>query len=356
MPQDVKEPPTLGPAIPSRMLGQKIVNMTRLPGGRNSRVYLLDAADGRKYVAKHYPPRDGERADGLSVEFRSLRFLWDHDERAIPEPVAIDQDHRLALYTWVDGHAADPSQTGQAEIDQAVDFLLRLKQLSKRPEALELPDAAEARFSVTGIIENIESRLERLKSLGQPTPNHQALAGFLSDTFEPALRKMVDGGRALAGGLGILFDSELAREERTLSPSDFGFHNAVLQSDGRIAFLDFEYFGWDDPAKMISDFLLHPAMDLAPENRDRFFSKVTSGITRGLGDQKALVDRIRVVAPLFALKWCLILLNEFIPKDAGRRAFASNAPVDQTTAQDIQLQKAMKMAGIAEGYYDQFPF
>ena len=56
-------------------------------------------------------------------------------------------------------------------------------------------------------------------------------------------------------------EAELPVEQRTLSPSDFGFHNALRRPDGRVVFLDLEYFGWDDPAKMISDFLLHPALE-----------------------------------------------------------------------------------------------
>ena len=45
---------------------------------------------------------------------------------------------------------------------------------------------------------------------------------------------------------------------RVLSPSDFGFHNALRRPDGTIVFVDFEYFGWDDPAKMMADAMLHP--------------------------------------------------------------------------------------------------
>ena len=49
------------------------------------------------------------------------------------------------------------------------------------------------------------------------------------------------------------FERDIDSAERTLSPSDFGFHNALKRSDGRIVFLDFEYFGWDDPAKMTAE-------------------------------------------------------------------------------------------------------
>ena len=47
-------------------------------------------------------------------------------------------------------------------------------------------------------------------------------------------------------------------EELILSPSDFGFHNTLLASDGALKFFDFEYAGWDDPAKTAADFLRQP--------------------------------------------------------------------------------------------------
>ena len=41
--------------------------------------------------------------------------------------------------------------------------------------------------------------------------------------------------------------------QRALSPSDFGLHNALRGQDGQLRFVDFEYFGWDDPVKLVSD-------------------------------------------------------------------------------------------------------
>src|SRR6266480_4587472 len=66
----------------------------------------------------------------------------------------------------------------------------------------------------------------------------------------------------------------LPQASRILSPSDFGFHNAIRRPDGTLAFVDFEYFGWDDPAKTIVDFLLHPGMSVADTLKRRFAAAV----------------------------------------------------------------------------------
>ena len=107
---------------------------------------------------------------------------------------------------------------------------------------------------------------------------------------------------------------------RTLSPSDFGFHNALETQSGEIFFLDFEYFGWDDPAKTVCDFLLHPGMALSPSLKLQF----ATSLVRGLPWSQGLRERVAAYYPLFGLKWCLILLNEFLPNQILRRRFAGS--------------------------------
>ncbi|MFX9699951.1 hypothetical protein ABTP10_19680, partial [Acinetobacter baumannii] len=65
-------------------------------------------------------------------------------------------------------------------------------------------------------------------------------------------------------------DAAIDPSARCLSPSDFGFHNAVQRPEGQIVFVDFEYFGWDDPVKLTCDFMLHPGMDLPDDLAQRF--------------------------------------------------------------------------------------
>jgi hypothetical protein len=44
-------------------------------------------------------------------------------------------------------------------------------------------------------------------------------------------------------------DAPLSARLQVLSLSDFGLHNPLRHPDGKLAFLGFEYFGWDEPAK-----------------------------------------------------------------------------------------------------------
>jgi hypothetical protein len=88
-----------------------------------------------------------------------------------------------------------------------------------------------------------------------------------------------------------------------------------------LAFVDFEYFGWDDPVKLTADMMLHPGNSLTPAQRKRF----REAATQLYGGDPAFAQRLSAYLPLFGLRWVLILLNEFIPERWQRRVLAGDA-------------------------------
>ena len=55
--------------------------------------------------------------------------------------------------------------------------------------------------------------------------------------------------------------SKKSIQKKIISPSDIGFHN-VLKNQGKVNFIDFEYAGWDDPRKLLSDLVLQPQYNI----------------------------------------------------------------------------------------------
>ena len=284
------------------VLFSRLVNvetMDWIGGGGDSRIYKL----GGNYAGKSY-----FQPNRLAVEFPAMQFMWNAGIRCIPQPIASDE--RVAVYEFIEGSRPVPTEI---DIDVAVGFLFRLKQLTG-----DFGPAAEACFSVREIIANIESRFARLSGTE------------VIREFQPLLDR-------------VRQTPDSPAEERLLSPSDFGFHNTLRRSDGSLVFLDFEYFGWDDPAKLVCDFLLHPAMDLSDNLKRRFYQRFVTN--------KKLAKRVETVYPLFGLKWITIMLNEFLPADLQRRQFA-RSPADPVT----QLEKARRMKARIEREYDHFPY
>jgi len=318
---------------------------TSLGGGRNSQVFLLESAGREPMVFKRYfvDPRD--RRDRQGTEARALRFMEQAGIVDSPLLLAMDTDRQASMLSYIKGEKV--TEATLEDVTMAADFLLGLIRLSGTEEAVAagFGPASEAFFSVAGVLGNIEARLARLEGACQECPLGNQLHDMLNNRLQPLLASCRERCGEQLEQASMTLEEEIPEAWRILSPSDFGTHNAVRRPDGGLTFFDYEYFGWDDPSKTLADFCLHPAMTLSGPMQARFLAALLPELEKR-GYRRA---RARAMFPLFAIKWCCILLNEFVPRDADRRKFAGN---ERTQAQDRvlgrQLDKALALLGSLE--------
>ena len=332
----------------ARLLGIQPSGIERMAGGGNSKLFKITGANGECFVAKQYFQQSTNPTSRLDAEFGGLEFLWRHGVTQIAEPLACDRDFGVAVYRYIDGSPAIDRMPEADDIGQAVAFLKRLQEMARLPQAQDLPAAAEACFSLDEILNNLRLRLNRLNKVEPKSPVFEELCALRDNEITPALEIMADSARARSGRRP---EAALDACWRTLSPSDFGFHNALRCSDGTLVFVDFEYFGWDDPAKTFADFLLHPAMQLSRKHGKVFLSQSLAAFNDpGLG------ERVRTYFPLFGLKWVFIILNEFSPADWRRRVFSGHDEAKVETHLSGQLDKAKKFLNNATRANEEFPY
>jgi hypothetical protein len=324
-------------AIAARLSCAPVSAVTQVLGGGNNRIFRIEGAAGSTFALKVYFAQDGGGSKRLRAEFNGLEFLWRNGVRRIPQPIAHDAQNDCALYTWVDGTAV--GEPRPADVDAALDFMGVLKKVSLDPAAPSLGPAREACLSASELVSQIRLRRERLD---RPAQTDAGLSKFLFTEFDEALVVLVEAVRRSYASRAADISSDLARASQTLSPSDFGFHNALRQEDGSLVFLDFEYFGWDDPVKLASDFLLHPAMHLTDELRERF----SDGVDRMYGGDLGFTQRLDALFALYGLRWAMIALNEYVSEDWARRSFA-RGDSDRERVLGLQLEKARMLVGRA---------
>jgi len=317
-----------------------VERVDRLVAGRNSRVHRLEGGN-RCVVVKQYFLEGTEPSPRQRREYRGLRFLWDSGVRTIPEALWNDFEQGALVLSFIKGTPAATSAISLTDIDAATDFLVTLRETAHRPGARDLDDATDAAFRLEDLTNGIKKRTDRLVQEGQaPTGLEASLRDLLEGAVPAAFTKASRHANALLG------HQTLGIEARTLSPSDFGFHNAIRTKAG-LAFVDFEHFGWDDPAKTIADFVLHPGMNIAANLRAAF---VRGTLDRFSGFDPGLAERTRLLGPLYAVKWSTILLNEFVPAAAARRSFASaDTSGDESRFLD-QIDKARRMLVHADDF------
>ena len=335
----------------SELLGKCVVEVSRLYGGRNSQVFKLTCPENTQYALKVYLEDSFLGRDRLGTEVTSLEFLWSNNIRCIPQPIVSDNSLGYAIYEYIDGVKISAEAITSDEIDAAAKLLLDIDKCRDEIGSKNLPPASEARFSARDIIHNLKIRSERLLAIKGSGPLYGELECYLKLEFSPVLNNVVRWCEQSLLDSQISISQELCIHNRILSPSDFGFHNA-LKRGGETVFLDFEYFGWDDPVKTISDFIIHPGMNLTEEMKHRFVSVMLNNFATS----DELLVRLRSLYPLFGLKWCLILLNEFFPESLYRLEFVSGGVVDKTSLQRAQLHKSMSNLVKIRQEFERFPY
>jgi hypothetical protein len=319
--------------VARRLVGNTAEVSLLLTGGRNSRIWHVRSGSGA-FALKQYPARrDDDLRDRLATETGALRLMEHYRIDTVPRVVAVDSESGFALLSWIDGR--DVVDIDEGDIDAAVAFLTAIHRLRATPWAAKQPHASEACLSGTEIVRQINSRLERLMRLS----DELGLIDFLDRSLPPAIARASGEARALAAAAGFDFGAELPQEWRSLVPSDFGFHNSMRRSDGSLAFVDFEYFGWDDPAKAIADVMLHPGMTLTARLGHRYRARVEQALQ---ASDPLLPQRLDLFLPAMVVLWCLILLNEFLPERWTRRVLAGVSD-ERGIVQARQLQKARNL-------------
>lgn len=320
--------------IAASLCGQEVIDVRVCGGGANNRVYRIQTLD-QTFALKSYGTKALGDRDRLGHEYEGLKFLKARGiGTELPATIAVDREARCALYEWIDG--TPPLEHGPEDVSALLDLLAKMHEASQVPAAMAIPFATEAVLRLSDLIEQINGRFARLKGVLEAEPE---LAEFLHRDLIPETRRR----------MCVLRDRDLnvrlPANKRTLSPSDFGFHNALRRPNGSLCFIDFEYFGWDDPVKLSADFLWHPAMDLSQAECEGYIK----GVLRLFGDDPDYRPRLAACYPLYGVRWILIILNEFLPQMWARRTFSGKGGAWEG-AKRAQLRKARAKLATLKAY------
>ncbi|NBS00462.1 MAG: hypothetical protein EBT42_08925, partial [Actinobacteria bacterium] len=268
----------------------------RVEGRGNSKIFRVESSDG-SIALKVYPDLAVDNRMRRNAEWQALNFLQQNKMR-VPKPVQTDSELNWSLIEWIDGSPADPQN--QAHLDQAAVFIQSLNQASRAITSGSVFGlATEACLNPSFIENQINNRLTALKLV-----EDSALREFIDNDLSPTLARTIESTRCL---MVDNYDAILDQKYWTLSPSDFGLHNAIAMPQGDLVFFDFEYFGWDDPVKLTADVCLHPGMSLDENAQQRWISEAK----KLFADDSNFGLRLNALYPLYAIRWALIMLNEY---------------------------------------------
>ncbi len=319
---------------------KKIIKNKQIHGQGNSIVYKALTDKRINYAIKLYPDLLSDPRPRLNNEFSTLKKMHQNNIKNVPKAIIKNEIFNIGIYEWINGNKI--LRPNEKDILQMVKLVKKLKNLSKKTNILKFNFASEACLSRTDLINQIQKRVLKLQKIN--TKNRR-FKKFLMNDFIPLWKKIKN--ESLASWPKSSRDNTLNKKRLVLNPSDFGFHN-TLKKKNKLFFLDFEYFGWDDPVKLTADFIWHPSHSLN-KNLQQIWEVNMINI---FSDDKDFKNRLNASMPLYGIRWILIILNEFLPNYADRRKRAANRKSNsKEIAQNIQLLKAYKYFDVVKNLY-----
>lgn len=292
-------------SLVASFVGAHVVSLRETRLGKNSKIFIATTDTGAMYCVKQYMARAGDTRDRLGTEFRAFAFLWQYGIRVIPKPVAYNHKKSIGVYSFIPGKTLRAKSISDDHVLQAIALLANLHRIRTSKHLPYFSVASEACFSMNELVKNIQTRKNTLMKISN---QYASLHQFLTKQWDPVWMSVLGYIKQKTKGNLFSASAPLLEEYRTLSPSDFGFHNAILDTNGTVTFVDFEYFGWDDPAKLIVDFLFHPGMRLTNKQKTLFIKNAASIYI----NDPTLAKRFPVFYLLLGFKWSLIMLNCFL--------------------------------------------
>ena len=301
-----------------------IINQIKtVKSGKNSKIYKINT-DKKKIILKSYYGKKNLR---IRKEFQFYKYLNQTNIDNVVTPIAFDFKNNLVALPYIVGNKIHKVQN--KHIIQLSNFINKINRKNIYSRKIGL--AVEGINNRKNHITICQNRINKLKLVDKKSAIKKELYLFLREKIIPTFKIL----KNKINDKKILYQSKykLYKKDMIISPSDFGFHN-VVESKKKIFFFDFEYAGYDDPVKLICDFYCQPNQKVSMKQKEKFKKM----IIKKYKNYKQLDYLISELLPIHHLKWCCIILNEFIPSKLSIRKHAGQLKNDVLQSQLIKAK------------------
>lgn len=272
-------------------------NVVSTKKGGNSIIYKCQKTDGSFIGVKEYLGETNRRIVSMEREVESLNFFHKNNFKNTSKLISFDKSYPSICYDWIDGATPEVNDYSKNQITEALVSLNLLYEIDP-----SFPLAVDALSSSTLLAKQIATRMV-------------AVNAYLSKYPE-----ILQSIREALGSRKVKSVSENTFPINTYSFSDIGTHNMLIDSEAKIYFVDFEFFGADSKVKMFADLYAHPKSIFTREEIASLAIKLL------LTDYE--VHQLSTLMPDIAIKWALITT----------RRLANEIAIGQDSANQILQQ------------------
>ena len=276
-----------------------------IKGGVNSTVFRVTLSNGTLALAKLYPDDKRQRR---AREQRFLEILNSAGIARVPKLLGSSVSADAILIEFLDGHHPSTESPVPSIIwESFLNFISEIQSAAKAPLPTSIPRSEEGCLSLQQHIAKVAKRRDRwlARSERQSSELETWIRTDLERSFQTLAKRTI---------CNPSFKEPIPQSSLILSPSDFGAHNALVHKN-TVSFVDFEYAGWDDPAKLFADFFCQPRHPAPKTLKPKWVQTLENLLPP---DQRyAFRARLHEVESCIALKWIYIILDRQATLDAS---------------------------------------
>ncbi len=280
--------------------------------GRNNYLTLINYKN-KNFIKKRFASNNITKYSRFYTELFFIKKLLEHNFTNVPKIQKFDLKKKYIIFEKIEGKKI--TNVKKQDLILCLKFLKSLNQKKIRNSFGKFQFASDHCISYEDHVRCVEKRISFLTKIKPKKKNNSEIKKFVNenvfknfDILKKIIKKSVNKKE---------YKKKLHLRKLILSPSDFGFHN-IIKSKKKLYFLDFEYSGFDDPTKLLSDFLCNPDYKISDKNKE-FFKKNFLKIFY----YKNIEKKFNLIFNLHKIKWCTMLLNDIVSeKYQKRRQFA----------------------------------
>jgi hypothetical protein len=290
--------------------GYEISNIMPILGSANSTVYKINTRKDNFFL-KIYPNEElkYDQTSRFTRETNFLAYLNTALIKNTPKLVYKSEKDQVILTSWVNGD--EIKKISINSLRAMVNFTAECNKNSHIIDAQRITQAKDSWRSSSIAVNDIRSRWENLMTgvTNDKKKMHEVQEFLKVRNLSEMIKHEVD-----------LFEKKTSKchwqtstIKQILSQSDMSINNT--KRDGcEFSFFDFEYAGWDDPAKLATDILCHPDHNLSHEDEIQCIVLMRE---KNIFMDQGVEERIMDSRTLAKIKWLLIMCKIYINDRSG---------------------------------------
>ena len=282
-----------------KYFNEKILGIERVNHIGNNLLYKI-ILSSRNRLLKKYSKIHAQNWPRGEREYNSLKYLWGKGFSYIPEPFAFYPEDNIGIYSFEEGRVLNQEEIGENEIIIISDFITKLHSL----DASKFSPASTPVLCPDDFANNVEVRIKNIKEQSNPESLDVDTKKFVFEKVIPLAENLIIDFRSKFPQEEL--SKEISLSEQRFNFGDFGIHNVLVDINGNFRFLDFEYFGRDDPAREILGFLHHDKHAKISKELKKLF---IDNYLRKTKVSEKFFERMKAADPLKGINFVLVYLN-----------------------------------------------